>query len=105
MVSESASLLRNEICVARHARRVRSSRDMSRNPNFGQDKEGLNPESRLTVVFACTLYVGLIVGVGRIFGGETDRESAGAQGCEDDGVEMHGDCGNADLYDVSNRDL
>lgn len=53
----------------------------------------LHVESRLTIVFAGTFNVGLTLGVGELFGGEAGRESAGAHGCEYDGVEMHGGCG------------
>lgn len=38
-----------------------------------------------------------------MFGGKTDRKSACAQGCEDDGVEMHGGCENADSYEAAIR--
>ena len=69
-------------------------------PKSGLDKEEFNLKSRLTVVLACTFCVGLIVGVGEVFGGETDRESAGAQGCHNYGVEVHGGFGDADSYNV-----
>ena len=47
--------------------------------------------------------VGLIFRVEHILSGETDRESAGAQGRDDDGVEVHSGFVDADSYCVDVR--
>lgn len=60
--------------------------------------------SRLTVVFPFTFDVGLILRVEDILRGETNRESAGAQGREDDGVEVHSGLRDVDRYGVSTCD-